>query len=347
MGFVDANNLLARYGKALFTGGLIFIALGMAAHLAALSVIGVVAIIATVVMLVVTRGSQRANSEARQILKDLYMRRVDSHLRLSDWEQACSMIRNIDIQDAAANGDSSTVALWIKYHEVPEPQPVLEDFLPENVPAYDESASVLSEAERRFEADWYAHPQREKERLEFVEVLKTEYERLRTKERAENLKRQLEKWPQGVILDPDVAEIEGIERQVEAQNTKTERQVDALTDLLAEGLDALPPLLDGTSSERIDRATLDPHAIAERIETALTTMHLPIDVRPKLRAAYTPDSHQAVVEYELPRCEDRAESEIFPVRQESGPDRRDGTASVAGQVTICRCHRAIGPALSC
>jgi hypothetical protein len=67
--------------------------------------------------------------------------------------------------------------------------------------------------------------------------------------RALRLKVQLEKWPPGVTLDPDVAEIEGIEWQVDAQNTKMERQVDALTNLLAEGLDDLPPQPERASSE--------------------------------------------------------------------------------------------------
>jgi hypothetical protein len=86
-------------------------------------------------------------------LTDLYIRRASSRLRLSDWEQADSMIRQIDLQEAAATGHSRTVALWIKYPEVPGPQPVLEDFLPDDVPAYHDSAWVLSEAKRRFESD--------------------------------------------------------------------------------------------------------------------------------------------------------------------------------------------------
>jgi len=136
----------------------------------------------------------------------------------------------------------------------------------------------------------------------------TEFEKLwhlmkaetKAETKAEQLKRQLALWPQGVTLDPDVAAIYGIDLQVEAQNTKIEQQVGALTSLLAEGLDALPAQPDGGSRQPIDRGTLDPHSIAARIETALTTMHLPIDFEPKLRAAYTPDSRQAVVEYELP-----------------------------------------------
>ena len=246
------------------------------------------------------RREQAPDSDAWDVLTDLYIRRPSSRRRLSDWQLACSMIRQSVTQEAAATGDSTTVAVWIKYHEIPEPQPVLEDFLPDDVPAFHDSAWVLSEAKRRFEADWYAHPQRERERLEFVEVLKKEYARLRTEERAENLERQLGMWPQGVTLDSDVAEIEGFEWQVEAQNNWIERRVDALTNLLAEGLGALPLQLDGASGESIDRGTLDPHSIARRIETALTTIHLPIDSEPKVRAAYTPDSRQAVVEYELP-----------------------------------------------
>ena len=50
----------------------------------------------------------------------------------------------------------------------------------------------------------------------------------------------------------------------------------------------LPPQPDGASSEPIDRGTLDPHSIAERIETGLTTMYLPINFRPNVRAAYSP-----------------------------------------------------------
>ena len=57
---------------------------------------------------------------------------------------------------------------------------------------------------------------------------------------------------------------------------------------------------DDLSTEPADPSSFDPHLIAERIETALTTMQLPINFHTKVRAAYTPDSRPAVVEYELP-----------------------------------------------
>ena len=183
------------------------------------------------------------------------------------------MLRNHATPEQAAK-DAGAAYGRMKYLQVPEPQPVLEQFLPPHPPTYLDSAWVLAEAQHQFEAARSAHKYRERLRLDELEAARSLYLRL-----------QLAMWPQGVTLDPDVAAIESIERQVDTQNTRIERQVNALTNLLAEGLDALPPHPDGASTEPIDRGTLDPHSIAERIETALTTMQMPIDFHPKVRAA--------------------------------------------------------------
>ena len=158
--------------------------------------------------------------EARRILLDIYRRKdphrlglIASSPGLKEWEAACDLLRNHATPEQAAK-DANAAYIRMKYFQVPEPQPVLEQFLPPHPPSYLDSAMVLAEAQHRFEAARSAHKYRERLRLKELEAARSLYLRL-----------QLAMWPQGVTLDPDVAAIEGIERQVDTQNTRIERQV--------------------------------------------------------------------------------------------------------------------------
>lgn len=242
---------------------------------------------------------QTADDKALNTLMDLYSRQAESRPWRTEWKSACRMLEILTREEAQRSTSAAEDRVY--YLEVPEPAPVLENFFPRDKRSLRElSAEVLAKRQRTFEAARDAHTQREQLRLKELEAARSLYDQLRTAERAKNLKRQRQMWPPGVILDPDVAEIEGIESQVDAHNASVERQVDALTTLLAQEFDTASVKPNARPREPIDASTRDPQAVAEQIETALSTMRLPIIFESKVRAAYTPDSRQAVVEYELP-----------------------------------------------
>jgi len=141
----------------------------------------------------------------------------------------------------AAAQDSIKARCRVDSLKVPEPQPLLEDFVPPNIPSsLPEAGRMFADMQFRFEAALRAHPQREQLRLNELRAAESMYEQAEARERTERLERQLRRWPKGVTLDPDIASIDGIEPQVRAQNCEIERQVAALSNLLADGLDALP-----------------------------------------------------------------------------------------------------------
>ena len=141
---------------------------------------------------------------------------------------------------------------------------------------------------------------------------------------AERLARQHSRWPKGTILDSRIASIDGLYPQVAAQNEKIESQVRRLNDLLHDGLRV--PL----QSEPPDLYLAgDPKGITEFIEMTLTTTPVRTDGA-KARVAYSPQSHQLVVEYELPLVDivPRAKSYRYVQTQ----DRVVETARPASQV---------------
>lgn len=105
---------------------------------------------------------------------------------------------------------------------------------------------------------------------------------------------QLSRWPDGITLDNRITNIDGIVPQVAAQNEKIESDVRQLNNLLDDGL-RYPKEAEPTASYLAG----DPKGITEFIESTLTSMQLRTD-SPKTRVAYTPQSRQVVVEYELP-----------------------------------------------
>jgi hypothetical protein len=105
---------------------------------------------------------------------------------------------------------------------------------------------------------------------------------------------QLSRWPKGTTLDSRISNIGGIIPQVAAQNEKIESQVRRLNDLLHDGL-RVPPQSEPDALYLAG----DPKGITEHIELALTAMSVRTDSS-KARVAYSPQSRQLVVEYELP-----------------------------------------------
>ena len=151
--------------------------------------------------------------------------------------------------------------------------------------------AAAAEAERRQAAA------AESKRLRQAAAAEAEAERLfqAEAERAERRREwQLSRWPKGTTLDSHIAKIPGMPPQVAAQNRKIQSQVQRLNDLLHDGLrnppQAEPPALYLAG---------DPKCITEYIELTLRAMQLGTD-SPKARVSYSPQSHQLVVEYELP-----------------------------------------------
>jgi hypothetical protein len=185
---------------------------------------------------------ERANYEQQALtaLGELRIKSISSRSRLSPWQSACGMLERFYTREAAAQ-DSIKARCRVDSLKVPEPQPLLEDFVPPNIPSsLPEAGRMFADMQFRFEAALRAHPQREQLRLNELRAAESMYEQAEARERTERLERQLRRWPKGVTLDPDIASIDGIEPQVRAQNCEIERQVAALSNLLADGLDALP-----------------------------------------------------------------------------------------------------------
>jgi HJR/Mrr/RecB family endonuclease len=260
-----------------------------------------------------SRG-QSADGQAFQTLSDLYVRRATSRLRRTDWKFARDIIENILGQDPETI-DTSTVAVLIKYLEVPEPQPLLEDFLPVSMPT-SRSSWVLSEANRLYQADRQAHPQREKDRLEDLEVLKNEHQRMLAEDRAEfekkyaadkvaRLERHRAMWPAGVELDEDSLRIYAVEDLVRSENEKIEETVRDLTTILARGLE------DGSVLDSLQYLSndFDPVDDDEVVYSTVGTVEyclrgrewlLPVSFDPKVKVAYARESRLIALEYELP-----------------------------------------------
>ena len=106
----------------------------------------------------------------------------------------------------------------------------------------DDSSQVLAETEKRFEEAKRAHAEPERLRLEELEKADSTYPQVR---RAW----LLSMWPKGVTLDEDVMALDTLVEQVDAQNAEIESQVNALTDLLQDGLKN-PPVASETDSYR-------------------------------------------------------------------------------------------------
>jgi Na+-transporting methylmalonyl-CoA/oxaloacetate decarboxylase gamma subunit len=111
---------------------------------------------------------------------------------------------------------------------------------------------------------------------------------------------QLSRWPPGTRLDSDivsVGDIDGFVPQVAAQNERIESYVRQLNNLLHDGL-RYPKEAEPTAAYLAG----DPKGITEFIELTLSSMQLRTD-SPLAKVAYSPQSRQVVVEYELPAAD--------------------------------------------
>ncbi|MGO9152300.1 restriction endonuclease [Mycobacterium sp.] len=150
--------------------------------------------------------------------------------------------------------------------------------------------AAAAEAERQRQAAEWAAAEAQRQR----QVAAAEAERQR--QAAEKRRKwQLSTWPKGTTLDSRIANIDGIDKQVAAQNKKIESQVHRLNDLLHDGLRNRPQ----AKPTGLYLAG-DPKGITECIELTLKKTQLPAGIKRKARLAYSPQSRQLVVEYELP-----------------------------------------------
>jgi HJR/Mrr/RecB family endonuclease len=113
-----------------------------------------------------------------------------------------------------------------------------------------------------------------------------------------------ERWTNDVNLpvkavERVVAEGYGLVAQVEAENKNIESRVHALTSLLLSGLEKLPSAIAKLEVPPSYRAG-DPESIAAYMRSVLAVVPSPDDFRSAGATAYSPDSRQLVVEYELP-----------------------------------------------
>jgi restriction system protein len=194
----------------------------------------------------------------------------------------------------------------MRYLEVSEPPPRLADFV--YGPPYCRLADAprrLAQARYEYQLARLRHPQRERLRLKELETTKALHQTVKAAEARAEIGRRREwqqsRWPKSVVLDAEIYNLDSIAAQVDRQNAKIGSQVDALTDLLRDGLHNLPDAseCDLAASYRAG----DPAGIAAYVESALTALALPPSITPKAKVSYSPDTRESVVEYELPSAD--------------------------------------------
>jgi hypothetical protein len=245
-----------------------------------------------------------AELEAYQALWNLWHSSRRTAVNIRNWESACGMLQTY-YTVAEARQDSEVCAMRIRYLEISEPLPRLVDYVhapPYRVP---DAPRQLAQACYEFRFARQRHPERERQRLKELETTKVLYEaviaaeaRARAAEIARQREWQQSRWPKGVVLEAEIYNLDSIPTQVELQNARIETQITALTDLLHDGLQNLMDMSESelTASYRAG----DPAGIAAHAESVLTAMPLPRGINRKATVAYSPDSRQLVVEYELP-----------------------------------------------
>ncbi|WP_090601378.1 hypothetical protein [Mycobacterium lentiflavum] len=129
-------------------------------------------------------------------------------------------------------------------------------------------------------------------------MLKALLPKLQAAELTRKRERQKSCWPKGVVLEREIYELPSVEEQVQRQNANIESRVSALGELLQEGLQRWSGGFDKRLTGRYRAG--NPRDVVAYLEAVLTTMPLPDFIAPKVKVAYTPNSRQLVVEYELP-----------------------------------------------
>jgi hypothetical protein len=248
----------------------------------------------------------QAEGDACLLLWNLWRSSRRTSAKLDNWESACEMLQTY-YTVSQARRDSEVCAMRIRYLEIAEPVPRLADFVlaPPYYRVPDARRQLLLAAhEYRFARQ--RHPARERQRLNELATTKTLYKAVkaaeaRAKAAAELARRrewQQSRWPKDVVLEAEVYNLDNIAAQVDLQNAKIDSRVDELVNLLPDGLRNVPdvPESDLAAGYRAG----DPAGIAAHVESAITAMPLPRWINPKATVAYSPDSRQLAVEYELP-----------------------------------------------
>lgn len=207
---------------------------------------------------------------------------------------------------AKARRDSEVCAMRIRYLEISQPPPQLAYFV-HGPPYYrvPDAPRQLAQARYEYGLARQRHPERERQRLKELETTKALYETVKAAEaraRAAEIARRREwqqsRWPKGVVLESEIYNLDSVAAQVDLQNAKIESQVNALTDLLQGGLQNPPDVSESDLAANYRAG--DPAGIAAYVESVLTALRLPRGINPKAKVAYSPDSRQLAVEYELP-----------------------------------------------
>jgi restriction system protein len=252
-------------------------------------------------------GQRRAfELEAYQTLCSLWRAAQRTVIDAGNWDSACEMLRTY-YTVAQARQDSEVCAMRIHYLEISEPAPRLADFVP--APAYTDLPDAprqLALARYEFNLARTRHPQREQQRLKELETTRALYTAMRTAEAraraAAELARRREwlhsRWPQGVVLEREIYNLDSLADQVSAQNAGIESRVEALTGLLRDGLAKLPdaPAGDLSASYRAG----EPVAVAAHVDSVLAKLPLPHCISPIATVSYDAESRELVVEYQLP-----------------------------------------------
>jgi restriction system protein len=242
--------------------------------------------------------------EAHQALWRLWRTSRQSAVDTSNWDSACELLQTY-YTVGQARQDSEVCAMRIRYLEISEPAPRLADFVA--APPYGgipDAPRQLDQARYNYLLARRRHPQREQQRLRELETTKALYAAMRAAEAraaaAAELARRREwqqsRWPDGVVLDGDVYNVDGLPDQVRVQNTRIESRVRALTGLLRDGLANLPD----ASEVNMDHRAGDAAAVAARVNSVLAGLSLPGCVSAAATVAYAAQSRELVVEYQLP-----------------------------------------------
>lgn len=266
-------------------------------------------------------------------LGDLYTSRSRrKYGELADWITASRFLREgYTSKEAAA--DWAKAQMRVGYLEVPEPQPALEDFLPDDISEGYEAARlrgaawVIEQAQCQFEASRAAHPQREEARLKelataraLADTMKAAedvaYADRRAEEKAERRERHRAMWPESAELDDRDFEVYDVEELVDIQNAKIEERVLALNNILKQGLEDSASILDSLQymSEDVfddeedydedeelasSRANLMKQT-ANYIEETLSRVWVLGNHDRKVRVAWSRESRLIAVECQLP-----------------------------------------------
>jgi restriction system protein len=249
-------------------------------------------------------GQRRAfELEAYQTLCTLWRAAQRTAIDAGNWDSACEMLRTY-YTVAQARQDSEVCAMRIHYLEISEPAPRLADFVP--APAYTDLPDAprqLALARYEFNLARTRHPQREQQRLKELETTRALYTAMRAAEAraraAAELARRREwlhsRWPQGVVLEREIYNLDSLADQVSAQNASIEVHVRALGNLLRDGLAKLP---DASSCDPgPNYRTGDATAVAAHVDSVLAKLPY---VSPAASVSYAAESRELVVEYQLP-----------------------------------------------